>query len=178
METLGGAEVAVPLTLDGTVPGGALDEPAKAAADGGDCLGVVVVAVDLEGDEAALFPDLGAAAIPVPEDGADATRGLALDAAAVGDVDLLGGMPKRAKAESAVSFGGADLALAAPEGKLLALEGEVDALPPLRGDGAAAAAVGVVGLDDVDASGCPSAFMGCRPANGSAGSYRGAPCVG
>lgn len=113
--------------------------------------------------------------MPVPEEGAEATRGLEL---AVGDVDLLGGMPKRAKAESAVSFGGAtvvggaDLVLAADaEGRLLVLEaadmGEMAAFP-LRGDGAPA--VGVAGKDEVEAVCVPPAFMGSNPANGSAGS--------
>ena len=143
----------------------------------------------MAGDDAVLLPDFGAAETPVPEDGAEATRGLEL---AVGDVDLLGGMPKRAKAESAVSLGGevvvaagADLVLGVTEGKLLILEavdkGERAAFP-LRGEGAVALLsmpVGVDGKAEVDAacSGAP-AFMGCKPANGSAGSYNGAPRVG
>ena len=125
LEYLGGAVEAVPLKLVGTVPGGALEEPAKAAADDTAAdLGVVEVGVEgFAGDDddeavAALSPDLGAAAV---------TERVAL-APDVGDVDLLGGIPKRAMADSAVSLGvevdmviGADL-LVATEGKLLALE--------------------------------------------------------
>ena len=87
-----------------------------------------------------------------PEAGAEATLGLAL--AAVGEVDLLAGMPRRAMAASAVSFLGAVVTgagvvvlLAATGGKLPVLasaeEGEGKEFP-LRGEGTAPAAVGVV----------------------------------
>lgn len=139
LETLGGtADVLVPLTLVGTVPGGALDDPAKDAAEG---------AVGL--DET-LFPDLGADGTLEPEVGPEGARGLEL---AVGEVDLLTGIPKRCMADSAVSLGGeavfvltagADLAEDI-EGRLLILA-VADTLGafPLRG---AAAVVGVLDGD-------------------------------
>ena len=150
----------------------------------------------MDGD-VTLFPDLGALATLAPEVGAEAVLlGLALVDAAVGEVDLLAGMPSRAMAASAVSLAGGVVLAAATGGKLLVLArcetGEVTEFP-LRGDAPVVpAAVGVVPPEDatddgegrsgMDAlRGAPPAgpaFMGSKPANGSAGSYIGRPCVG
>lgn len=87
--------VLVPLKLVGTVPGGALDEPAKADAADLGVGGLLVFAGDVCCcDGTAAFADLGALeALLLPADGAATMRGLEADD---GDVDLEAGMPNRA----------------------------------------------------------------------------------
>ena len=149
----------MPLTLEGTVPT-ALDEPAKAAADGGpDEGGVGVLLVGLPAD-----------------DGAD--RGVVVVAAAVGDLALVGGMPKRAMAVSAVSLvgagalGGTTLLVALP-----VAGGKLPVLAKGEGKAAGEGAVGD-GKAAVELVAEVPAFMGSNPAKGSAGSYRGRPWAG